>query len=141
MTESSVIASYTSPHDIWLGSSGSLLPLFHARLISEEGHDIEGYDEPGELLLSSPSIMQGFLGDDAENEATFGSNGWLRTGDVVVVRLSPKQQTEHLFIVDRLKDMIKVKASLLLAFKSRALPTDMCLSRDCKWYRPISKLN
>lgn len=33
---------------------------------------------------------------------------WLRTGDVVIIRLSPLG-TEHVVIVDRIKELIKVK--------------------------------
>lgn len=36
---------------------------------------------------------------------------WLRTGDVVVVRLSPLG-AEHIVIVDRIKELIKVKVSI-----------------------------
>ena len=103
-----MIASLTSPDDTWSGSSGSLLPLFKARLLDDSGHDIDAHNQAGELLLSSPSIMQGYLGDDDANAEAFESEGWLRTGDVGMFKISPNG-TEHLFIVDRWKDMIKVK--------------------------------
>lgn len=42
----------------------------------------------------------------------WGEDGrWLRTGDVVVVRLSPLG-AEHIVIVDRIKELIKVKVSI-----------------------------
>lgn len=114
LTESSIIASFTSAHDIYHGSSGSLLPLVEARLVDPEGKDIEAYDQPGELLLMSPSLVLGYLGDDEATKSTFDANGWLRTGDIGVMRVSPKQ-TEHLFILDRIKDMIKVKVCITIS--------------------------
>lgn len=90
------------------GSSGMLLPRYRARLIDSEGQDITGYGEAGELLLESPSIFKGYVGDEQASSAAFESPGWLKTGDVALFRPSP-DGTEHLFIVDRLKDMVKVK--------------------------------
>ncbi|KZF22958.1 phenylacetyl-CoA ligase-like protein [Xylona heveae TC161] len=107
MTEASPLVLCTNYTDIWLGSSGSLLPSTEARIVSDEGHDIEQYDQPGELFVRSPSVVLGYLNNDQANLETF-QGGWLRTGDEAMVRVSP-QGTEHLWIVDRLKELIKVK--------------------------------
>lgn len=110
LTESGVVISFTSAHDIFLGSDGCLLPLVEARLVTDDGTEINSYDESGELLLRSPSIMKGYLGDEAANERTFDSTGWLRTGDVAVFKRNA-DEVEHLFIVDRKKDIMKVKVN------------------------------
>lgn len=52
--------------------------------------------------------MKGYLGDDGANQSTFDEDGWLRTGDVATFRKDAKG-VEHLFIVDRKKDIMKVK--------------------------------
>lgn len=39
-------------------------------------------------------------------------DGWMKTGDQALVRLSPKGH-EHLFIVERIKELIKVKVRKL----------------------------
>jgi acyl-CoA synthetase (AMP-forming)/AMP-acid ligase II len=113
MTETSTVVSSSIATDIWFGSSGSLLPRFKAKLISLDGAEITGYDQPGELVLQSPSIVLGYLRNDKANAETFltdpdGQGHWLRTGDEAVFRKSPSG-TEHLFIVDRIKELIKVK--------------------------------
>lgn len=107
LTESSVAVAMSSPHEHLQGSVGVLLPLYQARLLREDGTEVEAFNEPGELLLSSPNQAQGYLGYDEASAVTF-RDGWLRTGDVAVFRQSPKGDS-HLCIVDRLKDMIKVK--------------------------------
>jgi long-subunit acyl-CoA synthetase (AMP-forming) len=83
------------------------LPSVECRLLSPEGAEIEDYDRPGELLVRSPSVVLGYMNNDVANEETF-QDGWLRTGDEAVIRKSPKGY-EHVFIVDRIKELIKVK--------------------------------
>ncbi|KAI9726236.1 MAG: hypothetical protein M1834_009091 [Cirrosporium novae-zelandiae] len=107
LTETSTVVCSTSPTDVWLGSSGSLMPSCFARLVSLEGVEITGYDQPGELLVQSPSVVLGYLHDDEANRETF-QDGWMRTGDEVVIKKGPNGH-EHLFIVDRIKELIKVK--------------------------------
>ncbi|MCJ1320435.1 hypothetical protein MMC15_005774 [Xylographa vitiligo] len=107
LTETSTVVSSTSYDDIDFGSSGSLMPGCEARLVTIEGTDIEGFDQPGELLVRSPSVTLGYLKNDLATRETF-QDGWMRTGDEAVVRKSP-QGNEHIWIVDRLKELIKVK--------------------------------
>lgn len=104
------MTSFTSKRSILAGSSGQLLPRYRARIIDSEGKDIESYGEAGELLLESPSIFHGYAGDETASKNAFESPGWLKTGDVALFRPA-EDGTEHLFIVDRLKDMVKVKVS------------------------------
>ncbi|KAL8658161.1 MAG: hypothetical protein Q9226_001211 [Calogaya cf. arnoldii] len=89
------------------GSSGSFLPMVEARIMSVDGVEITGYDQPGELVIKSPSVVLGYLNNDEADRETF-QDGWMRTGDVAVIKKSPKGN-EHCFIVDRIKELIKVK--------------------------------
>ncbi|KAJ6007613.1 Acyl-CoA ligase inpC [Penicillium herquei] len=107
LTETSTVVSSSHPDDILPGSSGCLIPGCDARIVSAEGKEITSYDTPGELLVKSPSVVIGYLNNDKANKETF-EDGWMRTGDEAVVRLGPKG-TEHICIVDRIKELIKVK--------------------------------
>lgn len=116
MTETCTVVCSSLETDIWFGSSGCLLPSFKAKLISLDGVEITGYDQPGELVLQSPSIVLGYLNNDKANAETFisdpeGQGKWIRTGDEVVIRKAPSGN-EHLIVVDRIKELIKVKVSL-----------------------------
>lgn len=104
------VVSMTSQRDDFPGSSGTLLPLYQARLQREYGSEVEGFDEAGELFLASQNMAARYLGDDNADIAVI-KDGWLRTGDVVVFRRSVNG-CSHLFVVDRLRDMIKVKVWL-----------------------------
>lgn len=111
LTEMAVVASHTSPHDVEHGSSGSLLPLVQARLIDSAGIDIESYDQAGEVLLKSPSTTLGYLEESGISRNMYTSDDWLLTGDVAMMRKGVNG-TDHLFILDRIKDMIKVKVDI-----------------------------
>ncbi|KAM3065448.1 hypothetical protein ACMFMF_011170 [Clarireedia jacksonii] len=107
LTETGVIISFTSAHNVFLGSDGCLFPMVQARLVAEDESDISSHGQSGELLLRSPSIMLGYLGDEEANKRTFDPEGWLRTGDVATFK-KDLNGIEHLFIVDRKKDIMKV---------------------------------
>ncbi|KAL4985686.1 hypothetical protein BDW68DRAFT_189429 [Aspergillus falconensis] len=100
-TESAVIFSFTDPDDNSPGADGCLVASVEARIINSDGSEVEAYNEPGELLLKSPSIMKGYLGQEAATQEVFDGQGWLRTGDIA--------KTTHLDIVDRKKDIVQVK--------------------------------
>jgi len=113
LTETCTVVSSTASTDIWFGSSGSLLPGFTAKIVSAEGKEITEYDQPGELVVQSPSVVLGYLNNDKANAETFiadtdGKGRWMRTGDEAVFRVAPSGN-EHLFITDRIKELIKVK--------------------------------
>lgn len=107
LTETSTVVCSSPVSDIWFGSSGSLLPSTEARIVTIEGIEITGYDQPGELVVRSPSVVLGYLNNDQANRETF-QDGWMRTGDEAVVRKAPSGN-EHIWIVDRIKELIKVK--------------------------------
>lgn len=86
-------------------SSGWLMPSLEARLVDENGQDVHGFNEPGELWLRGANIMAGYLRNPKATAETFSPDGqWLRTGDVARVN-----ETGQWFIVDRFKELIKSK--------------------------------
>jgi long-subunit acyl-CoA synthetase (AMP-forming) len=50
------------------------------------------------------STFAGYVGDDEANASAFDSQGWLKTGDLCYI-----DQDGFLFVVDRLKELIKYK--------------------------------
>ncbi|KAF2165417.1 hypothetical protein M409DRAFT_67248 [Zasmidium cellare ATCC 36951] len=111
LTETSTVVCATSPKDVWLGSSGSILPGIYCRIVTVEGNEITGYDQPGELWVKSPSVVLGYLNNQKATKETFideKDGRYMRTGDEAVIRKS-KNGHEHIFITDRIKELIKVK--------------------------------
>ena len=89
------------------GSAGRIAPGVEVRLVHEDGRDVgheQGRDGvPGEVWLRGPTIMKGYLDNEVANAEAFTSDGWFRTGDVAIMR------NTEIFIVDRIKDLIKFK--------------------------------
>lgn len=111
MTEASPVVVQTSELDRLVGSSGSLVPDCRAKVVDADGNEVTEYDARGELLVQSPSIVLGYLNNEKANAETFvhhEDGRWLKTGDEVLLRKS-KQGHDHIFIVDRIKELIKVK--------------------------------
>jgi len=60
--------------------------------------------EVGELLVRSPAVMRGYLGNAAATAATIDKDGWLHTGDIVRV-----DADGWIHVTDRIKELIKYK--------------------------------
>jgi len=87
------------------GSAGKLVPGMQARVVDiATGVDL-GPGETGELWLRGPSRMAGYLDDPAATAATIDADGWVHSGDIA--RIEPDGS---LFVTDRIKELIKVKA-------------------------------
>ncbi|KAL6872000.1 hypothetical protein J3F83DRAFT_733398 [Trichoderma novae-zelandiae] len=108
LTETSVVVSMQNKADIMFGSCGHILPGYEGRLIGPVGEEVTELNTPGELLLRSPTVMLGYLDNETATKETFTEDGWLRTGDLMEFRKSDGGH-EHLFIVDRVKELIKVR--------------------------------
>jgi acyl-CoA synthetase (AMP-forming)/AMP-acid ligase II len=87
------------------GSVGRPMPGTELRVVDPgSGADL-GPGEPGELWVRGPQTMAGYLHRPDATAAMIDADGWLRTGDLVVV-----DEEGQVFIVDRLKELIKVNA-------------------------------
>ena len=83
------------------GSIGIPFPDTDVKLVDlENGIEEVPKGEPGELIIKSPLIMQGYWNNPEETAGQL-KDGWLYTGDVVV-----QDEDDYFAIVDRKKDMI-----------------------------------
>ena len=104
MTECSPAAFYTAPGAEQDGTVGFLVPNTECRIVGvDTGQDV-GPGEAGEVWCRGPQVMKGYLNNAEATAVTVDADGWLRTGDIGV--LDPEGR---LTIVDRLKELIKVK--------------------------------
>ncbi|SPO01635.1 probable phenylacetyl-CoA ligase [Cephalotrichum gorgonifer] len=111
MTETSVVVTSPSEHDIYPRASGSLLPSIKAKIIDADGNEVTEHEKPGELLIQSPAVVLGYLNNEKATSETFvfhDDGRWIRTGDEAVMAVSPSGN-EQIVIVDRIKELIKVK--------------------------------
>lgn len=100
------------------------MPSVQCKIVTPEGKEVTAYDEPGELLVKAPSVVLGYLNNDKANAETF-QDGYMRTGDEAVVRKAPSGH-EHIFIVDRIKELIKVQVGKFSHLIARYLILTNC---------------
>jgi 4-coumarate--CoA ligase len=103
MTELAGTATHSSLEEFRNGASGKLLPNTELRVrCLDTGEDLPP-NQHGELLVRSPGAMKGYFNDPEATREAF-TDGFLRTGDVGFI-----DQDGYIFIVDRLKELIKYK--------------------------------
>jgi acyl-CoA synthetase (AMP-forming)/AMP-acid ligase II len=104
MTELSPVSHVTPLSAPKSGASGLAVPNTQCRIVDPEtGQDLEAGKE-GELWVKGPQVMIGYLNNEEATKSTLTEDGWLKTGDVSII-----DSDGYMFIVDRLKELIKYK--------------------------------
>ncbi|WP_448315431.1 4-coumarate--CoA ligase family protein [Streptomyces sp. CO7] len=87
------------------GTVGKLIAGTEMRIVSldDPGKDLAA-GETGEILIRGPQVMKGYLGRPDATAAMIDADGWLHTGDVGRI-----DEAGWLFVVDRVKELIKYK--------------------------------
>jgi len=102
-TSTSVVMCPLSQKVGKLGSIGQLITGVRARVVKEDG-TLARAGEPGELVVKIPSSALRYQNNEKATAETFIGDGWVRTGDKVVI-----DENNDVFIVDRLKEILKVR--------------------------------
>ena len=103
MTELSPVSHATIVGQGKTGSSGVTISNTECRIVDLEGNDL-GLNEDGELWVRGPQVMKRYLNNEEATAGTIDPEGWLHTGDVAHL-----DEDGHIFIVDRIKELIKYK--------------------------------
>jgi long-chain acyl-CoA synthetase len=85
-----------------IGTIGVPFPSTDARVVDrhDSSRDVR-HGEPGELLVRGPQVFAGYWERPAETSDVVLADGWIRTGDVVVM-----DDDGFFRIVDRIKELI-----------------------------------
>ncbi len=104
MTEASPITHLDPIGSSRIGAVGCTVPLTDCRVVdAETGVDVAA-GEAGEVWARGPQVMLGYLNNPDATARTVTHDGWLRTGD-----LGRVDADGYLWILDRVKELIKVK--------------------------------
>jgi len=106
LSETSPGCLISPKNNVKLGSCGPPISRTLAKVIDPESNDGKalGAYQHGEVLVAGPQIMKGYWNNPKATTDMIDPEGWLRTGDVGYY-----DDDGHFFIVDRIKELIKVK--------------------------------
>ena len=104
MTELSPLTHATPDGQFKPGSVGVTAPNTETCIVEPGSGESLDVDQDGEVWIRGPQVMKGYLNNDAATAATIDKDGWLHTGDVGHI-----DSEGHLYVVDRLKELIKYK--------------------------------
>ena len=102
MTETGWLTTFKYPEFDTTGSVGRLVSSYQARVVDEIGNVLQP-NHLGEILVQGPATMAGYIRNPDANTLIF-RDGWLRTGDLGYI-----DEDNKIYIVDRLKELIKVR--------------------------------
>jgi 4-coumarate--CoA ligase len=109
MTEAGPVLAQTlsmckTPFPVKAGSCGTVVRNAEVKIIDTETGVSLPYNQPGEICIRGPQIMKGYLNNPEATANTIDKDGYLHTGDVGFI-----DEDEEMFIVDRVKEIIKFK--------------------------------
>jgi len=85
------------------GTIGVPLPGTFMKLLDDEGREVTGLGQPGEIAIKGPQVMAGYWQRPDETAKVMTAEGYFKSGDVGIV-----DARGYFKIIDRKKDMILV---------------------------------
>ena len=120
MTEVTCSMTTWHPDDVSKGNSiGELLPNCEAMIVDENGDKEVPRGQRGEFWVRGPTLMTGYW-KKPEATADTMKDGWLMTGDIAYL-----DEEGKIFIVDRKKELIKVKGNQVAPAELEGLLLDL----------------
>ncbi|CAF2099578.1 hypothetical protein BRARA_E02090 [Brassica rapa] len=108
MTEMGTVAKSLAfaknPFKIKSGSCGTVIRNAEMKVVDTITGLSLPHNKPGEICIRGDQLMKGYLNDPQATAQTIDKDGWLHTGDIGFV-----DDDDEIFIVDRLKELIKFK--------------------------------
>jgi acyl-CoA synthetase (AMP-forming)/AMP-acid ligase II len=98
------------------GSAGVCVPNSECKIVDVSTGEELGANQEGEICARGPQIMKGYLNNPAATASILDPDGWLHTGDIGYF-----DEDGYLYIVDRLKELIKYKGMQVAPAELEAL--------------------
>lgn len=98
------LAFAKEPFEIKSGACGTVVRNAEMKIVDPDTSISLPRNQRGEICIRGDQIMKGYLNDPESTERTIDKEGWLHTGDIGYI-----DDDDELFIVDRLKELIKYK--------------------------------
>ncbi|WOL17371.1 putative 4-coumarate--CoA ligase 3 [Canna indica] len=98
------LAFAKNPFPVKSGACGTVVRNAELKIVDPDTGASLGRNQRGEICIRGAQIMKGYLNDPEATRNTIDKEGWLHTGDIGLV-----DDDDEIFIVDRLKELIKYK--------------------------------
>lgn len=154
MTEATCGGLNTEKNEKITGSVGVLFPNMEGKLVDDDGREVTD-GQPGEFWLRGPNVSLGYWKNEKATRETFTAEGWLKTGDVAILR------GDSLYMVDRKKVICSAifrRAAVanlrsVGTHQSQGFPsgargagssfarTPRHCRRSCRWHAPVRLAN
>ena len=105
LTETSPVTHTNARNlELRITSVGTCVPNTEWRIVDVATGEDAGGGELGEVCVRGPQVMKGYLNNPEATRAMIDEEGWLHTGDI-----GKADADGYLYVVDRLKELIKYK--------------------------------
>ncbi|KAL5549097.1 hypothetical protein UlMin_004328 [Ulmus minor] len=108
MTEAGALAQCLAmakePFPIKSGACGTCIRNAEMKIVDPQTGISLPKNQSGEICVRGDQLMKGYLNDDEATKETIDKEGWLHSGDIGYI-----DDDDEIFIVDRLKELIKYK--------------------------------
>ncbi|KAG6513982.1 4-coumarate--CoA ligase 3-like [Zingiber officinale] len=98
------LAFAKEPFPVKSGACGTVVRNAELKIVDPDTGVALARNQRGEICIRGEQIMKGYLNDPEATRNTIDKEGWLHTGDIGFV-----DDDDEIFIVDRLKELIKYK--------------------------------
>nr|POE64328.1 4-coumarate--coa ligase 1 [Quercus suber] len=98
------LAFAKEPFEVKSGACGTVVRNAEMKIVDPETGASLPRNQRGEICIRGDQIMKGYVNDPEATARTIDKEGWLHTGDIGLI-----DDEDELFIVDRLKELIKYK--------------------------------
>ncbi|XP_062078640.1 4-coumarate--CoA ligase CCL1 [Humulus lupulus] len=98
------LAFAKEPFPIKSGACGTVVRNAEMKIVDPDTGASLPRNQSGEICIRGKQIMKGYINDAEATKGTIDEGGWLHTGDIGFI-----DNDDELFIVDRLKELIKYK--------------------------------
>src|SRR5215510_10533182 len=97
------LSAFDSTEEQCVEASGYPAPGYEIKIIDPDTGREQPTATPGEILVRSYMVMQGYYRKPEETAAVIDSDGWMHSGDMGLIR-----HDGHLRFMGRYKDMLKI---------------------------------
>ena len=108
MTETSPVVTMNPPGYSQIGTIGMPVPNTTVKTVDDNGNETP-IGEPGELCVQGPQVMKGYWQRPESTAETIDADGWLKTGDIALIREDGHSAVLHRVVAVRRNGTVRTR--------------------------------